>query len=193
MSRLAVLAVPALVLALAGCVPTSAPGPTSTPPVSSPAASPSATPTPATSATPTPTADTEPVTQGCSDLISAQALYDYNPNVSILDDFSPSSGSLAGDAVAQQGLACRLINQSSGTTIDIGIVRFTAEAFPAKADEVEGSATATGAFDGYFDVSGETGVAQATVEPYWVTVASNGFLEAGDAAPLVDAVTGSLG
>ena len=192
MPRLAALAVPALVLALAGCVPTPTPSATSTP-TRSPSASPSATPTPAASATPTPGPETEPVAQGCADLISAQALYDYNPNVSLLDDFSPSSGSLAGDAIAQQGLACRLVNQSSGTTIDIGIVRFTAAAFPGKAGAIEGSATPASAFDGYFDITYGTGVAQATVEPYWITVASNGFLEAADAAPLVDAVTGSLG
>jgi len=192
MSRLVVLAVPVLVLALAGCVPTPDPAPTSTPTTSS-SGTPSPTPTADASATPTPGPDTEPVTQGCSDLISAQAIYDFNPNVSLLDDFSPSAGSFAGEAVAQQGLACRLINQSSGTTYDIGIVRFTAAAFPAKADSIEGSATPASAFDGYFDIADGTGVAQATVEPYWVTISSNGFLEAGDAAPLVDAVTGTLG
>ena len=144
---------------------------------------------PASTVTPTPGPDTEPVTLGCPDLISAQALYDYNPNVSLLNSFSPAEGSLAADAVAKQGVACRLINQTSGATIDIGIVRFTDAAFEAKQAAVSGSSTPTDAYDGYFDA----GVAQAFSDPYWVTVSSSDFLEGADAEPIVGPVLASLG
>ncbi len=181
----ALLAVPLLVLVLSGCVPTPEPtGPSGDP--TGPAVP---IPTSTATATPTPGPDTEPVDLACSELLDPQAVYDYNPNVTLLDAFAPDAGSLAGDAVAQQGVACRLVNQTSGETIDVGVVRFTSTAFDAKKSAVAGSATAAGSFDGYFD----SGVAQAFAAPYWVTVTSSTFEEAADAEPIVSAVLSALG
>jgi len=187
MPRLAALAVPALVLALVGCVPDPAPTPvvpgaittgTNTP-------TPMPTSTPTATVTPTPGPETEPVAEGCADIISAQALYDYNPNVSLLESFQPNAGSLAGDAVTQEGIACRIVNQTSGDTIDLGVVHFTDDAFAAKERSVSASSTPADAFDGYFDVVDGQGVAQAFTSPYWITITSTDFAESGDAASLV--------
>lgn len=192
--RHALLAAPVLLLLLAGCVPTPGASPTagatSTPtPTVTFSPTPAATPT----ITPTPGPETEPVTVGCSDLISAQALYDYNPNVSLLSSFSPDRDSLAGEALALQGIACRYINQSSGEAIDIGIVHFTPEGYAAKTASVGDSATSTDAFDGYFDVVGGVGIAQSFADPYWFTVSSATFFEAADAGRLISTAVGSLG
>jgi hypothetical protein len=132
------------------------------------------------------------VTLACGDLFTPQAIYDYNPNVSLLDSFSPSADSLAGQAVAQQGLACQLVNQTSGVTIDVGLVRFVDAAYAAKLDSVSASASAASAFDGFFDTADGTGTAQFFSAPYWLTLSSAGFLEAADVSPLVDAAAGAL-
>ena len=189
MYRRALLIAPLVLLALAGCVP--APVPVGSPtPSDVPTAPSSPLPTPTATTTPTPGPDTEQVTLGCDDLIGAQAIYDYNPNVSMIGEFAADPDTLAGEAVAQQGLACRLVNQTSGATIDIGVVRFVAAAFDAKQAAVSGSSTPAGTFDGYFD----SGVAQAFASPYWVTVvATPGFIEDGDAARIVGPILGNLG
>jgi hypothetical protein len=133
------------------------------------------------------------VTLGCGDVVSAQAIYDFNPNVSLLTDFSPDQESAAAEAVAQRGIACRLINQTSGAPVDIGIVHYTAAAYAAKASSLAASATPASPFDGYFDVVDGRGFAQAVSEPYWITVTSVEYTDAGDLAPLVNAVRDSVG
>lgn len=190
MSRRALLIAPLLVLALAGCVPTT-PSASNTPTASDEPTSP-AVPVPTATATATPTAspETEPVTLGCDDVIGAQAIYDYNPNVGMTGEFAADPDSLAGEAVAQQGLACRLVNQTSGATIDIGVVKFVPAAFDAKQAAVSGSSTPASTFDGYFD----SGVAQGFASPYWVTVVANpDFIEDADAARIVGPILDNLG
>jgi hypothetical protein len=187
--RAAVIA-PLIVLLLAGCVPnepSASPTPGPPPPV------PSITPNPTPTIAPTPSPQTEPVTLSCSDLLGAQGIYDYNPNVSLLPSFSPSNDSLAGQALAQQGIACELINQTSGSTIDFGVVRYTNDAYAAKLASVASSATTAGAFDGYFDVTGEGGVAQVFSAPYFLSVAAADFGTAEDVAPLVALALDGLG
>jgi len=187
----AFLIAPLLVLALAGCVPTVIADPATSP--SPEPGKPTGLPTPTDSAAATPSPRTEPVTLGCSDVLTPQAIYDYNPNVGLLADFTPEQGTLAGDAVGQQGLACRLLNQSSGETIDIGLVAFIGGAFAEQEASVSASASATTTFDGFFDVEGTTGIAQAFSDPYWITFSSKAFLEDQDAADLVTAALDNLG
>lgn len=170
--RRAAFAAPLLLLLLAGCVPTE--------PVASPTPEPSftappVTPNPTPTITPTPSPETLAVDFGCKDVLSAQAIYDYNPNVTLLPSFSPSDSSPAGQAIAQQGLACELINQTSGSTIDFGVIRYTDEAYAAKVASVSGSATPASAFEGYFDVTGDGGLARLFSAPYYVTVNSAAF------------------
>ena len=188
--RRAALVAPLTVLLLAGCVQGDPDAlPTVDPNLPIPSLSPNPTPT----ITPTPGPETEPVPFGCSDLLSAQAIYDYNPNVSLLPSFSPSDSSPAGQAIAQQGLACELVNQTSGMTIDFGVVKFTAEAYAAKVTAVSAASTPAGSFDGYFDLLPEGGLAQLFSSPYYVTVQSAEFTTEGDMAQLVAMAQAGLG
>lgn len=191
-SRRALLLAPLIVLALAGCIPGAPvePGATGTPTVP-PVPSLSPNPTPTITATPGP--ETEPVTMSCSDLLTAQAVYDYNPNVSLLPSFSPDASSPAGRALAQQGIACSLVNQTSGMTVDFGVVRYTADALAAKKDAVASSSTQASSFDGYFDVVGGLGTAQLFSGPYYLTVTAAEFASSSDIAPLVAIASRSLG
>lgn len=189
--RRAVLAAPLLLLLLAGCVPT--PEPTTGPESGSPDGPAVPVPTASVTATATPGPETEAVPFGCPDILSPQSVYDYNPNVGLLQDFAPEAGTLAGQAVALEGIACRLVNQTSGATIDVGVVRFTEAAYPAKLSSVAASSSQTGAFDGFFDMTADGGAAQAFSSPYWITIVSGDFVEAGDAAQLVEAVEAGIG
>ncbi|MBN9238258.1 MAG: hypothetical protein BGO97_01130 [Micrococcales bacterium 70-64] len=188
-SRRALLLAPLLLLALAGCVPGD-PGATADPTLPPP---PSITPNPTPTITATPGPETEPVTLGCSDLLTPQAVYDYNPNVSLLPSFSPDAASPAGRALAQQGIACSLVNQTSGMTVDFGVVAYTADALAAKKDAVAASSTAAADYDGYFDVIDGVGTAQVFSGSYYLTVTSGEFGSSGDIAPLVAMAVSTLG
>jgi hypothetical protein len=47
--------------------------------------------------------------------------------------------------------------------------------------------------EGYFEIDGAVGVAQAITSPYWVAMVSPVFLEPGDAAPLMLSAVTALG
>ena len=188
-----VLAVGA-VLALTGCQPTdgsSANGLPTTGPSDGPVTS--ASPTSAPLPTPTPSATVSPpIGIGCSALISAQVMYDFNPNFGLLADTRPAAGSLAAKAVAAGGLFCQWVNQTSRDTIDVSVARLSSADSAARQDALTGSTAAFGA-PGYFAASGGSGVAQAFSGEYWIVAASPAFSEAADAQPLMSAAITSLG
>lgn len=170
-----------LLLAVAGCVPqvvepgqSAAPTPTSSPSRSTP---PSAEPTAEPGAT--------PIGFGCAEFISAQAMYDYNSIFSAVD-FEPAAGTVAADAVANEGIACRWVNTSSGTTIDFSVAMPSLPALEARRSALQGGEAS--AFDGYFDAD----TAQVFAGGYWIAVTSSEFLGDGDAAPLVEIALNGL-
>lgn len=189
------------VLALAGCVPT---GETAAPVRSASAsASGSPTPTPSGSAGPEqPTAQPapvtpepgEPVTIGCDQLVTSDEMYEYNANFGLDSAFTPDAGSVAGQAVAAGGVACRWTNQTSGETIDVAVAHLSERDLSARKDELASSSTPVSDFGpaGYFDASDITGVAQVFSGPYWVTATSVTFFEPADAAPIVAAALAAL-
>lgn len=177
------------ILLLAGCVPTAAES-TSAPTPEPTTSSSSSTPTP----TPTPD-DSTPVTVACDALISAQTMYDYNPNFVLEAGVTPTAGSLAQEAVDGQGVFCRWIHTSSGETIDVSVASPSPEALTARANELVGSSNPVPTYEveGYFEIDGAVGVAQAITAPYWVAMVSPVFLEPGDAAPLMLSAIAALG
>lgn len=192
----AVIVLSASALLLTACVqeepdptrPTTSPNPTRT-------IAPSNTATPTATASPKPTAvaTTDPgataVSIKCTALISPQAMYDYNPNFLLLNDFTPSAGSLAATAIASKGVACRWENSTSGVTIDVSV----AKPAPNKLDGLKSNAGSRAkAFDGYFALNGGTGTAQVFDGAYWATVSSKMFFEGGDAVGLVAEVRSAL-
>jgi hypothetical protein len=115
-------------------------------------------------------------------------MYDYNPNFSLLGDLDAAAGSLAADALAQQGVACRWINDTSGETIDIAAADLSGPAL-AERRTAAGDVTNDFGVEGYF----RAGEAQAISGSYWITIVSNAFFEPADATPLVSAAVDSLG
>lgn len=190
------LAVPSaavLLLSLAACVPADEPGPDGTSTATAPTApaAPSAAPEPGPSQPPT----AIPVTITCDQLVDAQAMYDFNPNFSLLADYAPASGSLGAQAVEQEGIACGWVNQTSGETIEISVAQLPdAELTTLKNDLVMSSnSVPTYDVEGYFEVESGVGAAQAFPDPYWLTASSTYFFEPGDAQPLIAAAITALG
>jgi hypothetical protein len=188
--RRAALAAPLLVLLLAGCVdsPTE---PVETPTfgyTTRPSSIPTPSPTPTPSATPGPTS--EPFAIACSDLISADEIYEYNPNFGNVDEWVPSPGTAAGDGIAAQGTACRWQNQSSGATIDVSVAHLLGSGLSGKRADVAASSTpASWAIEGYFLANGGSGVAQAFTGEYWITVESTTFFAAEDVTPIIEYIS----
>src|SRR4051812_45019848 len=91
---------------LAGCVPDS-PDPVETGGGPNPSGDPTGQPVPTLTAAPVGT----PIDAACSDLVSADTIYAFNPNFGLIDPFPPADGSAAASAVSYQGVACRWQNQ----------------------------------------------------------------------------------
>ena len=190
-SRL-VLCLPVVIavsVVLAGCVPAEPGASSPTPSSSSEPAGPSATATVPPAPTVAPETG-EPVTIGCADLISLQAMYDYNPNFGLIDSYTPDPGTYAAQAIAANGLACRWINQTSGDTIDVSVAHLTDEGLAAREGALSDPVSD---YDGYFSSQDGFGTAQAFSGPYWITAASRAFFEPVDAAPIIAAAIAGLG
>ena len=184
----AVIALSASALLLSACVPAEpdpvGPNPTRT---IDPDNTPTAAPEPTVTGTPDPEAT--PVDIACGELISPQAMYDFNPNFLLLNSFTPAAGSAAAAAIESQGVACRWENSTSGVTIDVAV----AQPAPGRIDGLKADAGAAAAgFDGYFAVTGGTGTAQVFSGSYWATLSSPAFFESGDAVQLVAEVRAAL-
>ena len=193
------LAAPLLVttLILSACVPAAAPDPTSKPTsAASPTSSATSTATADPDASPAPHVETGTrISLSCSDLVSPQQMYDYNPNFGLVDSFVPGSGSLAAQAVAASGLACRWMNQTSGTTIDVSVAHLDAESTSIRKAFLKANSTPVSKFgpDGYFDQGDLRSSGQAFPGDFWVTATSIAFFGADDAAPIMKAATAAVG
>jgi hypothetical protein len=175
---------------LAGCTtPEPAPTRSATP-------SESSSPTPSAEPSETPAAPSStPVDVPCTSLVSLQAMYDYNPNFSLLGSWTPDAGTPAAEADAAQGVVCRWQNGTSGDTIDISVASFDRDTLEAKANATNGSSTMVptyGSDEAYFAVTGGVGEAVVFHGAYWVVVRSVAFFEPGDAEPIVASVLAAL-
>lgn len=189
------LAAPALaaVLLLAGCVPTE-----TTDPATGETTAPSPTASETSGATPTPTKTAEPstpVTITCEQLVPNDIMYAFDPNFSYQPDFTPAEGSLAAEAVANDGIACLWVHQTSGATIEMSAAHPPAEALNDRMNDlvVSSNSVPTYGVEGYFQLNGTIGEAQAFPLPYWVTAVSPAFFEPGDPAPIIAAMVTALG
>ncbi len=199
--RSLLLAVPlcATMLMLSACGPTSDPATTSAP-TATPKSTASTTPTAPASADPTaspaPHVETgEPVGLSCNQIITPQQIYDFNPNYGLVNGFVPLPGSLAGQAVAANGLACRWMNQTSRATIDVSVAHLDAKSTSIRKEFLATSSTPVSNFgpDGYFDQGDLGSAAQAFPGAFWVTATSIAFFTARDAASIMSAATAAVG
>jgi len=174
---------------LTGCR-TPEPAPTTPAPSPSESATPSAEPSP-TDAPPSST----PVDIPCSELVTAQAMYDFNPNFSLLDSWTPNPGSAAADALAADGVACRWKNDTNGEVIDVSVASFDSATLDELASSTYSHSTMVPTYGGdeaYFEVTDNVGEAVVFDGSYWVVATSSYFLEPGDAEPIVAAALSAL-
>lgn len=177
---------------LAGCT---SPDPEATPTPDGRTTAP-ATPTPSPTPSETPNAGGSiPVDVPCEQLVSLQAMYDYNPNFSLLASWIPDAGTPAAEARAAEGTVCRWANDTSGVAIDVSVASFDRGTLEAKANATNGASTMVptyGPDEAYFTVTGGVGEAVVFRGDYWVVVRSVMFLEPGDAEPIVSSVLAGL-
>lgn len=186
---------------LSGCAPE--PGPTSSA-TPSPSASATATSTP-TEGTPTEGAppseqpDLGEAAPECGEILSADDMYAYNPNVSAVAAPTPASGTLAAEALSLDGTLCRWSNDSSNAAIDVAVavpgsselddLEAAASSDATPADSLSDAPSVTG----YFDVEGDVGTAQVFANGRWIVLSSPMFGEAADVEPLATAIIANLG
>jgi hypothetical protein len=186
---LAITGATTLIVTLSACATSTEtmPTPTSTIPAATSSAEPSASATAAPSGV--------AVTINCDQLISAQAMYDYNPNFVLDVGYVPAAGSLASRASEFQGLACAWINETSGERIVVAVAQPDADALAQVGNDLVSSSNSVPTYtvEGYFQTNGTTGEAEAISTPYWITASSTAFLEPGDAAPIIAAARAGLG
>lgn len=156
----------------------------------------SAIPTPST---PAPVLDeTNPIYKACSELISIEALYDFNPNFAYDTSISPDSGSLGAKAKDKSGVFCSYVNLSNGDRIDVSVAQFSPISISDWTKKIAETSRPTDAYGaspgilGFFSRSNNEGVSQAVQGNTWVAITSNTFFEAVDSVPLMSQVLHSV-
>lgn len=184
-----VVAVALALAVVAGCTPTDeGPG-------DDPSTPPSAEPTSEPTVAPTDQPTSAPIEQTCNELVPAETLYAFSPNVAPVDDFSPSAGTFAASAVEYDGVACRFQNQSNGQNIDVSVAQLDEETLTALKNAAfeDSQMVPTYGEEAYFVVADGTGTAQVFQGPYWIVAESVMFFEPGDATEIVRSVIDGLG
>ncbi|MEC5168500.1 arginyl-tRNA synthetase [Glaciihabitans sp. GrIS 2.15] len=180
-------------LGLAACVPEPGTSKTSSPTATD---SPSANPVPSSTISPTPTPSAAAATATkipCGTLISAQAVYDFNPNFGLDSGFSPKSGTAAAKAVADNGTACNWLNQTSGDTFAFAVARPVAAELASLKTTAATGTPASGLGDAaYFSTSGGVGRVDVFRGAYWLVATSVYFGSAADASTLVTTALAAL-
>lgn len=208
-------AIAVAMLAVAGCSAeepddTASPSPSASR-APSPSAEPDATATPAPSPTPSETPSDapgetaapepsaaplsgQPVGLRCDELLTAQDVYDYNPNVGTDPGYRPRAGSGPEQTNELSGIACGWLNQTSGQTYSIGAARFDSAELPRVRAMVErsGGDSLGGGLDGSYRVESGVGIIDVFFGSYWVSAESSAFLSADDARPLLDSIERNL-
>lgn len=175
-----------LLIAVSGCTPTTDAGTLETPKPTGPVEQ-SPQPNPVPSLSPTGT----PIALSCSDLVSPDTIYDFNPNFSAIRSYKPADGTVGASAIDLSGVACRWQNETSSETIDLSVadVDTATIASLTKAAAAQGSpAEVDGADAAYFSLSNGVGAEVAFVHGYWIVVSSPFFSSSGDAATIVGSV-----
>lgn len=193
----AALVVPVALLLLAGCGPDPAPTVPPTPPPSSPTGpidSPTLLPSNPGTATPEPSDDGTPIALGCDQLVAPNAIYAFNPNFTLLEEWTPAAGSLGARAVNASGVACRWVSESGGVALDVSAARPGTAALAALEAEVDGGDHAPYGEDSWFSLeASEHGRLVIFAGDTWIAISSAYLGEAGDADPIADAALTALG
>lgn len=175
----------ALALTLTGCVD---PGTAPTLPES---------PTPVVD-TPNPTPTVEPTTGAmpleivCAELVDPEAVYAVNPNLALLDSWSPEPGSAGEIALAAGGVTCHWVMESGGATMDVSAAYLS----PEQTAELEAEAATGEPVDlgerAYFQVVDGVGVTTAFGPEAVVVVASELFADPAESAGIVESALAAI-
>ncbi len=180
---------------LAGCVgaPKAITTTTASPDASNSPSATATSPSPSPSATVAAPASGKPVAIGCNTLVSAQTMYDFNPNFGLDATFAPKSGSAAATAIADKGVACNWLNQTSRDTITVSVARPGVTALDQlKATAATGTASSGYGDAAYFSTSGIVGRVDVFRGEYWLSATSVYFASTADAGPLLTSALGAL-
>lgn len=194
-------------IALAGCAPAVEDEPSASPSATSTASgAPTESSTPGTTTTPAEPGETtkpapttkpdagEKVGLACDQLITLQQMYDFNSNISLIGSFTPQSGTLSAKVAELKGLTCRWQQNSSGNNLDFSVAKLDAASLDALARDAASNSTSVSTYGekGFFTRAGGRGTAQVFSGSYWVVAESVDFIEAGDVAPLMEAMLSNL-
>ncbi len=194
-SLLTVCSVAALtVLAFTACAADPAPEAT-------PTSTASAQPTDAPESTPTASAAPSiepgtPIALSCPELLTPDDLYSFNPNVGTDDALTPEPGSLAAAAVADNGIACGYLHQTSNETMMFALSQPSPEQLTLALNAAATSSSAVPTYGappavtGFFNA--EKDEVQVFTPTYWLVATSTMFYEPGDADILVQAALSHL-
>ena len=160
----------------------------------------SATPTASATPTPTPTASQAPITVGspvsigCDQLVSPDAIYAFNPNFGLSESYKPAAGTEAATIVEAKGIACGWVNQTSGEVIEVAVANLPADKLTDLKNNfvTTSNSVPTYKVEGYFEYNGTLGSAEAFNGPYWISAVSPAFFEPGDAQPIIAAALAGL-
>lgn len=190
------IALAAAVLLLAACSPeASEPSTTDTP--TSAAAEPTGSPAATEQPDPEPTEEPIPFQVDCEQVLSAQQVYDFNPNYGVDPGYEPT-GEAAIAVDEDLGTACGYLNQTSGEVIEVAVATPPPAALEARMNAAATSSSVVPTYgtppdvEGYFIQSGGTGQAQVFTRGYWIVLSSPALFEPGDAQQLVAAIIGNL-
>lgn len=144
-----------------------------------------------------PAEEPTPFQIACEELLTADDLYAYNPNVGTAPEYEPAAAGVLGVA-EEEGTTCGLLNQTSGSLIEVGVATPPAGALEARKNDAALGSKPVPTYgtppevEGYFTVSGGHGAAQLFSGPYWIVVDSVEFVEPGDAQVLVASILQNL-
>ncbi|MCX7521152.1 iron ABC transporter ATP-binding protein [Microbacterium sp. STN6] len=154
---------------------------------------------PVASSTPTP--KPTPVTLSCDQLMTRDQVYALpgaGPNIGTDPAYAPEKDSLAATIVADAGVACGWMNQTSNDKIAFAVARPAASELDALKDKAISSSDAVPTYgvppevEGYFTARGGVGEVQVFSHGYWIVGTSTTFLEPGEPAPWISDMLGNL-
>ena len=172
MRRPAVLALLVAVAALAGCAPAADPAPSASGAVTG-----------------------TPIALACDELVPASALTglwaDFAPN----DAVEPTA--VSAEIAGYDGLVCGWTG-AEGADFQVAVAQLDPAVIEALKNEFFTTSEAVPTYgrppeiEGYYELDGGRGVADAFVDDYWLEASSASFVEPGDPEPLVRAALDAL-
>jgi len=161
-------------------------------PTLTPSATPSDTTEPQPSDSPTVAGDVLDIS--CADLVDPDAVYAFNPNLALLDDWTPDAGTAAADAVDAGGVACRWVFESGGGTMDLSVARLSEDDILQLKNEAFASSQMVPTYgdEAYFEVEGNVGTAIVFQGRFWMVVTSEAFAEPGEPTDIIDSALAAL-